>query len=85
MNILASISDSERDLIRVIVDVVTEIRLGEDEGRDRGMSIVSDSRDLAMLGVMLIERDTIARWPTTIPPRLQRRYDPLPVDGDRVY
>jgi len=41
MNILTRISDSERDLIRVIVDVVTEIRLGEDEARDRGMSVVS--------------------------------------------
>jgi hypothetical protein len=85
MNILASISDSERDLIRVIVDVVTEIRLGEDEGRDRGMSIVSDSPGLAMLEVMLMGKDTIARWPTMIPPRLQRRYDPLHADGDRVY
>jgi hypothetical protein len=41
MNILSRISESERDLIRVIVDVVTEIRLGEEDGRERGMSMVS--------------------------------------------
>lgn len=39
MNILSKISDGEKDLIRVIVDVVTEIRLGEDDTRMVSKSI----------------------------------------------
>ena len=71
MNILANISDSERDLIRVIVDVVTEIRLGEDEGRDRGMSMVrNDGTLLCVIRCLLRLMEPFSRWAMTILRRL---------------
>lgn len=39
MNILNKILNNERDLIRVIVDVITELRMGPEEDRSRGDSV----------------------------------------------
>jgi hypothetical protein len=84
MNILTRISDSERDLIRVIVDVVTEIRLGEDEARDRGMSVVSPFVVVRRTWE-LSDEYAFPRWEMTTRFRLRLRSDPLPIEGDKAF
>jgi hypothetical protein len=85
MNILARISDSERDLIRVIVDVVTEIRLGEDDARDRGMSIVSIRLEIGNTRFDTDIAHVIHRWRMMIQSRSRPLFDRILIDEDRVY